>query len=168
MQELRNQTHAGKTISHPFEYTKKEITCAKRRNWRSFCASIESASDASRLRKFLSVSPQSFCLLPKADDSFRDSEKEYLNLLLDTHLPGSEPTETTILADTCSNVHNFHTRKNKPFKTPVPDGIHPITIHNAESLITYQLIWFYKICLTLGYILQKLQYLEVIFIPKAR
>ena len=62
-----------------------------------FCESIESAAEASRLRKFLSVSPQPSCLLTKAERSWTDSEKEYLNLLLDTHFPSSESAETTIL-----------------------------------------------------------------------
>ena len=44
------------------------------------------------------------CLLTKADGLWTDSEKESLNLLLDTYFPGCEPAETTILADTCSNA----------------------------------------------------------------
>ena len=50
--------------------------------------------EASRLHR-----PQPSCLLTKADGSWTDSEKETLNLRLDTHFPASEPAETTILAD---------------------------------------------------------------------
>ena len=87
-----------------------------------------------------------------------------MNLLLDTHFPDSESAETTILAGICSNAHvkyekitdNIFTPENlnwainsfKPFKTPGPDGIYPITIQKAESIISEQLIWLYKGCLT--------------------
>ena len=141
-------------------------------------------AEASRVRKFLFVSPQPFCLLTKADGSWTDSEKESLNLLLDTHMPGSESAETTILAGICSNAHvkydkitdNIFTPENlnwainsfNPFKTPGPDGIHPITTQKAESLISEQLIWLYKGCLTLGYIPQKWRLSEVSNFPKAR
>ena len=99
---------------------------------------------------------QSATILPitKADDSWTDSLKESLNLLLDTHFSGSE------LADTCSNArvkHDVITDKMfapekvswainsfKPFKTQGPDGIQPIIIQKAELFISNQLIWLYK------------------------
>ena len=104
--------------------------------------------EISRLRKFLSVNPQPSCLLAKADGSWINSE----NLLLDTHFPGSESAEPTIPAGICSYAHvqhdkitdNIFTPENlnwainsfKPFKTPGPEGIHPIIIQKAESLIS--------------------------------
>ena len=48
-----------------------------------------------------------------------------------------------------------------------PDGIYPITIQQAETFISKQLIGFYKQCLFLGYIPQKSRFSEVIFIPGA-
>ena len=57
-------------LSHQFY--KKEIRSAKRRNWRNFCESIESAAEVSRLRQLLSVSPQPSCLLTKAEGSWTD------------------------------------------------------------------------------------------------
>ena len=38
-------------------------------------------------------------------------------------------------------ILNWAINSFKPLKTPVPDGIHPITIQKAELLISEQLIW---------------------------
>ena len=93
----------------------------------------------------LSMSPQLSCLLTKADGSWTDSEKESLNLLLNSRFPCSEPVESTILADICSNAHIKHDvitdqifspeklswaiNRFKPFKSA---GIHSITIQKAQ------------------------------------
>ena len=93
---------------------KKELRSAKRRN----CESIESAAEVSRLRKFVSISPQPSCLLTKADNSYTHSEKESLNLLLDIHFPSSESIETKILAGICSNAHAKHDKITDNILTP--------------------------------------------------
>ena len=57
-------------------------------------------------------------LLTKADGSWTDSEKESLDLLLDTHFAGSESAEPTIAAGICSYAHVKHDKITDNIFTP--------------------------------------------------
>jgi len=56
--------------------------------WHSFCSDIEIMTDTERLRNILS--PLGY--LQRAKESWSDSSKELLDLLLDAHFPGSQQT----------------------------------------------------------------------------
>lgn len=61
----------------------------KKRTWRNFCEDITSTTDAARLRKVLSKSSHVPTYIKRADETYTESSKEVLDLLMDTHFPGS-------------------------------------------------------------------------------
>ena len=88
----------------------KAIKITKRKSWRTFCASIETAHEASRLCKILSKNKHSHLgCLEQTDGRFTCSLEESLKLLMDTHFPGSSS-----LADTNPENSLSTQSKHKP------------------------------------------------------
>ena len=68
---------------------KKAIKTAKRDSWHSFTSDVEETAGVGRLRKILSSDPKMPSFIMKPDSSWTSSPKETLEILLDTHFPGS-------------------------------------------------------------------------------
>ena len=66
------------------------IRRAKRSSWVQFCDSIKSPKQTSKLDKMIrNGKPQNIGLLEKPDGGFARSVKETIDILMNTHLPGS-------------------------------------------------------------------------------
>jgi len=83
-----NNSESSRNLYHTkLSLHKKEIRISKRRAWANFCSSIESAAEASRLRRILVKSPATIGYLKTNADSWTENSQEILELLLDTHFP---------------------------------------------------------------------------------
>ena len=156
----------------------KVLRTAKRSSWRNFCTEIEATSEASRLRKVLSKDPTPPGFLKRPDNSWTESSKETLELLLETHFPSSLDIESSnalfsnqgspdyvhLLSD--SNIL-WAIKSFKPFKSPGPDGIFPAQLNNAGNHAINWLKEIYSGILRLGFIPESWLKSKVVFIPKA-
>ncbi len=71
------------------EYT-RAIKKAKAESWKRFCGEIESSSETARIHKLLAKSPVNPTgTIVKPDGKYTNTEKETLEVLLQTHFPGS-------------------------------------------------------------------------------
>ena len=69
----------------------RNIRRAKRSSWVQFCDSIKSPKQISKLDKIIrNGKPQNIGLLEKPDGGFARSVKETIDILMNTHLPGSK------------------------------------------------------------------------------
>ncbi|XP_037942706.1 uncharacterized protein LOC119675572 [Teleopsis dalmanni] len=155
---------------------KKELRKSKRTSWQSYCQEISRDSETSRLRKILSKNPSVPELLRKPDGTWSNNSRESLDLLLDTHFPGSfastESSECLNYAPVNSIKLNLQTLKwaifsFKPYKSPGPDSIHPIELQNSWDQIQNWLLTIFKYCLIFNYVPTQWRKVRVVFIPKA-
>ena len=78
---------------------KRVLRRAKRNSWKNFSGNMEAINENFRLSKILSTTFFFPSVLQREDASWTNSEKEALDLLVDTHFPGQElglVTRTTI------------------------------------------------------------------------
>ncbi|XP_029175237.1 uncharacterized protein LOC114943717 [Nylanderia fulva] len=131
---------------------KKAIVKAKRKGWRSFCSSIESAPEASRLSRILCKENQTQwgCLkLPNGE--YTETAEEILRHLMEIYFPGFRED----LADNNNRQRPMTVHKSRawglaakvvypqavewavgsfePLKAPGPDGIYPILLQKGLS-----------------------------------
>ena len=99
------------------------IRKSKRESWKSYCESIDSANEASRLRKILAKESSPPGYLKKNDGTWTESSEEIANILMDAHFPESREEEQ----DTSGgNVRSCRTNRNRdrnqmgsqPYKSP--------------------------------------------------
>jgi len=180
---LFNRAKAGNEgtnwLNYKYELAsyKKAIRRAKRTTWQTFCSDIERTTDAARLRKILSKTAAPLGYLQKANGSWSDSNKESLDLLLDTHFPGSQQAghppkrgagEGIELAPLLSDrnmkwyIHSF-----KPYKSAGPDGITLAHIQQAGQIAINWLKKIFQSILARGELPTAWQETKVVFIPKA-
>jgi len=69
------------------------IRKSKRESWKSYCESIDSANEASRLRKILAKESSPPGYLKKNDGTWTESSEEIANILMDAHFPESREEE---------------------------------------------------------------------------
>ncbi len=67
---------------------KKELQTAKRDNWRKFCESIESTTEAARLKNVLASNHTSPTFIQKDDNTWAESSHEMNSILLNKHFLG--------------------------------------------------------------------------------
>lgn len=165
-----------------------EIRRSKRKNWRHMCESIDSTPETARLQKVLSKDhTNGLGTLKKNDGSFTENTQETLELMMETHFPGSLPcssdqTSTFSLSngsdmsnEEASDLadHIFTYSKIEwaldtfdPFKTPGLDGIFPIHLQKCKEKIIPTLLTLFKCSFLLRYIPTKWRQVRVVFIPK--
>ena len=122
-----------------------KIRKSKRETWRTFCDSVETANEASRLRKILAKenSPPGF--IKKENITWAETGEEILDILMNAHFPDSSPVdeETTINANyngsNGGRYNNIITEEKVKwainsfdmYKSPGPDGIFPAMLHHV-------------------------------------
>lgn len=162
---------------------KKAIRLAKRTSWRKFCESIESTTEASRLRKIMSKGTTVPSDVRRNDGTWTSTSEELLENLLDTHFPGCSGVEENTTSprvqpavdgnwDLISSIVNrrktkWAIRSCSPYKSAGLDGIRPIMLQKTLRHIAPWLVSIYRSCLWLGYVPIAWREVRVIFIPKA-
>ncbi|XP_029171938.1 uncharacterized protein LOC114941203 [Nylanderia fulva] len=142
---------------------KKAIVKAKRKGWRSFCSSIESAPEASRLSRILCKENQTQwgCLkLPNGE--YTETAEEILRHLMEIYFPGFRED----LADNNNRQRPMTVHKSRawglaakvvypqavewavgsfePLKAPGPDGIYPILLQKGLSSLLGPMTKIYR------------------------
>lgn len=170
-----------------------EIRKSKRRSWVQMCESIDSTPIVSRLQKTLSKDHSNdLGNLKRCDGSFTNGPRDTLDLMMETHFPGSvvkvdsansegrsrsmQTSETSNRVDntalelvdeifTRARVENA-VRSFQPFKSAGVDGIIPAMLQNGEAILIPSLIEIFKASLRLNHIPTKWRLVRAIFIPK--
>lgn len=166
----------------------KEIVVAKRKSWRAFCESIESAPEASRLNRILSQDskPQLGCL-KRPDGSYTENTEESLCHLMETHFPGfrslaesdaaSQPRPNTggryaprEWALAAQIVHpkgvEWAIRTFHPLKAAGPDGVFPALLQEGLGQILGPLTKILRASIAHRHIPDAWRGTTVVFIPK--
>ena len=169
----------------------KEIRRSKRKSRKRFCEGIQTMPEAIRLQKTLSKDHSNgLGQLKKEDGNLTVTNRDTLEVLMDTHFPGSttimdgQNTDRqqedygalrTVSEDSIRLSRRLFTESSikwalssfEPMKSPGPDGILPIFIQKADSVIMSELINLFRASFTLGYVPECWRKVKVIFIPKA-
>lgn len=170
----------------------KEIRKAKRKTWKSFCESIESTPETAKLQKVLSKDHSNgLGNIRKADGSFTVDTTETLEVMLETHFPGSILTTSARSENSESVAEGYKTietvttaAKNladsiftqskvewavasfEPFKASGSDRIFPALLQNGGAKILETLTEICKASFLLRSIPMTWRKVKVIFIPK--
>ncbi|KAH8368567.1 hypothetical protein KR200_006474, partial [Drosophila serrata] len=143
---------------------KKAVGKAKKESWQNYCESLEGIKDTARVSKILAKGHISPTLINRADGSATTTIEESLELLVDTHFPGSlressEPVEgTSSQMDTLTKdiitteriqwaIDSFD-----KYKSPGPDGLLPAMLQSAKDSICKWLKAIYEACLRLTHV----------------
>lgn len=165
----------------------RELRRAKRTSWRKFCEEIHSTSHLAKIHKILSKMPPSHLgLLKRPDGTFTETAEETLELLAQTHFPGS------ITCNTCMSPAQLPRKKRpevedwrraalvfkpsrviwaidtfRPHKAGGEDEIFPALLQQGKSLILPVMVKIFKASFAWGYIPTAWTRVKVRFIPKA-
>ena len=187
LSELRRETRQAFNVSYgskswqPYRDKlrayKKAISVAKRDSWKEFCQSIDNTRDTARLSKVLAKGHSNPAYIKRDDGSWSESSEESLNILLDTHFPGSESSildesATTLNPSDCGRdiitperlawaIGSF-----SPYKSPSLDGIIPKMLQSGQDMIIPWLVKIYRLCLSFNYVPHSWRKVKVVFIPK--
>ena len=162
----------------------KAVKEAARTAWRNKCEEIERYEDCARIHKLMSKknADTSIGSLKKLDGTFTHSSGESLQLLLNTHFPGSTVVNSSTedvdlrhnrLSD-CSLTNNIITEERiswavnslKPFKSAGEDGILPVLLQKGLTQLMPYLLGLFRYSLNSGYIPKSWRDVKVVFIPK--
>jgi hypothetical protein len=171
-----------------------EIRKSKRKSWMLTCENINSTPVVARLQKTLAKDHSNELGNLKRDDgAFTKTPRETLDLMMETHFPGSvlsvDSNDTISLeGEGCPSINSSESTKNtasdladeiftkarvenairsfQPFKSAGVDGIFPALIQNGEAVLVPPLIEMFKASLRLNYVPSKWRLVKVIFIPK--
>lgn len=163
---------------------KKRLRSRNRRSWVNYSTSIESNSQANRVRKILAADPnRTMGSLKKEDNTYTKSESETNNLLLQTHFPGciltgadswhdsvlppptSKDWEVAQVVVTTEKV-DWAINSFQTFKSPGLDGIFPGLLQWAGNYIYGTLNLIFRACLAFRYVPLGWREVKVMFIPK--
>ncbi|CAA9998748.1 unnamed protein product [Nesidiocoris tenuis] len=164
----------------------KALRKARRSSWRNFCGGLEDVSAASKLQKVLSrEGPGHISLLERADGSFTTSTQETLEVLMETHFPGSTvlPSGVSTPESDFSIPHRRELGRSrtiftpervkwainsfKPFKSPGGDGVFPALLQRGLEVLSPLLIRLFCASYAMAYIPRAWRRVRVVFIPKA-
>lgn len=164
---------------------KKDIRRAKRSSWREFCEAIESPKTMAKLNKVITHSSQNeIGLLKNIDGVYAKSVNETINILMNTHLPGCEPStnqnewmEDNVTCDQIiydMNFESFITEEKvklafnsfSPDKTPGLCGIKPKALQLIGDDGIKRITNLYKACVEIGYTPKRMRESKLIFIAK--
>jgi hypothetical protein len=161
----------------------KLIRKLKRKDWQKFCEEAVSPKQVSRLHKIMQKRDnRSLGILKRADQQFCESPEETMNLLMDTHFPGSRkcnrkdppPKEGGNHCDTKDERTAFITPDRVrmaimsfgSLKAAGMDDIKPIALKHLGPKAMERLTHIYRASSLLGYIPRCWRTSKVIFIPK--
>jgi len=160
---------------------KKTLRAAKRKSWLKFIDEVKDLKATAKLNKALAKDPFYPEMLKKEDGSYTKSSEEVVDLLMKTHFPGTRPADTikpqpirTPNATDWNLAATIVTNRRlewaidsfKPFKSPGNDGIYPIVMQKASSLIMKLMKKILQAILAMGYIPESWREVLVKFIPK--
>src|ERR1700712_8006 len=169
------------------EYT-RAIKKAKADSWRSFCGDIESSSETARIHRLLAknpVNPTGTILKP--DGEYTNTEKDTLEVLLQTHFPGSNLiSDEDVLSSHSLTVPEKAGREDwriskevitvnkikwainlfEPYKSPGPDGIFLALLQQGFDILSPHLCRLFRASVATGYIPNNWKKVKVVFIPK--
>ena len=164
----------------------REIRRSKRITWRSFCEGIQEQPASARLQKVLAKDhTNGISSLLKKDGLFTEGAEETLELLLNTHFPGSLkkadnnsgylgptswPSNRTVSfarSIFTPNKIKWAVDSFKPYKSPGGDGIFPALLQNCLEDILPHLSRLFMSSFNFGYIPKLWRKVNVVFIPKA-
>lgn len=193
--EARRLFNRAKSTSNWVDYRASltkynaELRKAKRICRIKFCEGIQTLPEASRLQKAMSVDhTNGLGQLKREDGSLTVTPRESLQVLMNTHFPGSTcinaqqtpeqqcprarrtaPNDSILLSRrlyTEASI-NWALGSFEPMKSPGPDGILPIFLQKSDGVLMPELIHLFRASFTLGYIPESWRKVKVIFIPKA-
>ncbi|KAJ8711943.1 hypothetical protein PYW08_008897 [Mythimna loreyi] len=163
---------------------KKAVRTARNSAWRNFCDSIESNTEAARVRKILSTDQErTLGVLKKPDNSYTQTDHETSKVLLETHFPDCNLLEDRSWASVSehtptdldwSRAHNVVTedrirwaiRTFQPYKSAGLDGVFPALLQWGEYSLVPWLLEIYCACIAHRYVPLIWREVKVIFIPK--
>ena len=163
------------------------INVAKIQARQDFCNSIQDVKSLSKTSKALNQgSFNTIGLLKKTDGTFTLNSKEILNVLMDTHFPGSTPfkegkesksEEEEFLGNNFIENAAFLSyitvekvrialKSFNGFKAAGPDGLKPIALQNLPDSFLERMTTLFKVSTALKYNPKEWSKSRVIFIPK--
>ena len=163
---------------------KKLVRQRQRDAWRTFCEEIEDYTQTARLCKILAKDKDhDLCLLKRSDGTRTTDFRESLELLMETHFPGSVITERkewpnevdTQPSDLDWQMANQIVSEDRirwaiqsfsPFKSPGIDGIYPALLQWGLDELLPHLVGVLRACLAHLYIPKTWREVKVVFIPK--
>lgn len=160
---------------------KKTPRAAKRKSWLRFIDEVKDLKATAKLNKALAKDPIFPEMLKREDGSYTKSSEEVVDLLMQTHFPGTKDAQTiepqpirtpnatdwNIAATIVTNRRlEWAIDSFKPFKSPGSDGIYPIVMQKASSLIMKPMKRILQAVLAMGYIPESWKEVLVKFIPK--
>jgi hypothetical protein len=191
--KLYNKAHKKSTKENwekykaSFQEYKREIRKEKWQTFKEFSESINDVNEAARLRKVLSKGPTTASNIRRPDESWTESDKETLDLLMNTHFPGCkdyDPNEAS--NDDAQRDQETENRRKEtankivtkekvewairtfsPYKSAGMDGVSPIMLQKSPKWVIERLTTIFQECLIQGYIPESWREVRVVFIPKA-
>ena len=156
---------------------KQKLRKAKADNWRRFTESCSGPKDMAKLFKSVQKKQNSHLSVLA---SRQRSPVNSLNLLMDTHFPGSTEAVASPVSSGEAMAFPYHTdldfisvervkwsiQQFKPDKAAGPDGIKPIVLQQLGPKMLKRLTILYRASVALGYVPGKLRESKVIFLPK--
>jgi ribonuclease HI len=155
----------------------KAIRKAKREDWKRFCNEANDQKKVSLLNRVINAKEnQTLGLLHSGDGTLNDSPEQSLELLLDTHFPGSikETEENANAHPLTEGDDSFITTQRVQaaaasfgdLKASGPDGIPPVALKRLGKKANQRLTELLKASYRLGYVPSVWRHSRVIFIPK--
>ena len=164
---------------------KKLVRQRQKDAWRTFCEEIEDYTQTARLCKILAKDKDHvLCLLKRSDGTRTTDFRESLELLMETHFPGSVITERKEWpneVDTQPSDSDWQKAKQivsedrirwaiqsfSPFKSPGIDCVYPALLQWGLDELLPHLVGVLRACLAHLYIPKTWREVKVVFIPKA-
>ena len=160
----------------------KEVKKSKKDSWIEFCGSFENIKDISSFNKIISKKKSpTLGLLKNIDGSSTNSGLETLNLLMDTHFPGSGPKnrkcyrKTKLTTDKINKITSSIITIEKikaalnqfdAKKTAGPDGFKPIILQKLPDKMILRIQFIYRASLALAHVPEIWCTSTVVFLPK--
>lgn len=177
------------TYSETLTEYNRALRKAKRDSWRRFCEDVESVSEAARLQKIMAKNPiNPMGSIKKPTGEFTNTGKETLEVLLETHFPGSliVNPENAHCQQNPERLHSRATRDDwqitkrvinydrviwainsfDAYKSPGPDGIFPALLQQGQEDLAPVLCRLYRASMALGHVPPAWRHVRVVFVPK--
>ncbi len=159
---------------------KREIE--KKKGWKEFTNSLNSMDATGKVAKLMKIGKENNTqTLKNKDGKYTTDSKETLELLVNTHFPDEKDTQQNILHElqreegpNCEEINSFISKRLiksamksfKSYKSPGPDGIYPILLHNLTDKLLKELLDIYKQSFEQGIVPKCWRETKVVFIPK--
>lgn len=163
---------------------RKMLRQAKLATWQKYCNETKDAKGMARLNKVIQgTDNKNVGLLKYTSGQETTSPEQVLDLLLDTHFPGSvgvgdelgdqDETDWTTLEEVEDSVDFIDANKVTkaiwsfgPEKAAGPDGFKPVVLRNLGNYVLSKVVLMFKACLALQYTPKIWRQARVVFAPK--